>query len=234
MQPRFGFHPSNELACMIDEAFERSAKGASSGEPMYPMRNALIEKVTDELIDNFVTKLADEIDEGDDRADQIRKLGSFLQKTTRTIVKAMLSKDKDDVVLQSAEFLRDTVARDSEGKLRIGAKIEQSFYDSIKRNFELLRSENPPDDIRKHIAHNLNKFDSILLQHFLLDFVETLGWGAIKRNLAKGAKATMSGANGMLIESMVPRTSIEDLRDISPFIEKFFFETDEPIAYPKV
>lgn len=225
MQTRYGFIASDKLVQLIREANDRLAQGQNSKDPMYTYRNKLIEQVTDELIDNMVMGMARQISDTE-RREGLMKLGNTIQSVVHKIVSVMLSKDKDNVVLQSKPFLEESVAKDADGNIRMGFEVPSAFYNNMLSNFDTILTGNMSPELVKNIQGALKEFDDMVLSHFMIKFVKTLGWGMIKMNLAKGAKATITKADSMMIDQMVPKLSMEELQEIAPHIKSFFFESN--------
>lgn len=223
MQKRFGFVASETLIQMILDANDALENGGS--EPMYVYRNKLIQQVSDELIKNMVLDLADEIS-NPKRQEAIKKLGGTLQNVVGKIVKVMLAKDKDKIVLQSKPFLESSVARDADGKVRMGFEVSAELYNKIQETFNAVHEGNISTELRQSVKELLKKIDDVLLQHFIVDFVRTLGWGSIKMNLAKGTKATITKADSVMVEKMVDSLSLEDLQELLPHFQSKFFESN--------
>lgn len=223
MQKRFGFVASETLIQMILDANDALENGGS--EPMYVYRNKLIQQVSDELIKNMVLDLADEIS-NPKRQEAIKKLGGTLQNVVGKIVKVMLAKDKDKIVLQSKPFLESSVARDADGKVRMGFEVSAELYNKIQETFNAVHEGNISTELRQSVKELLKKIDDVLLQHFIVDFVRTLGWGSIKMNLAKGTKATITKADSVMVEKMVDSLSLKDLQELLPHFQSKFFESN--------
>lgn len=225
MQQRFGFIASDKLVQLITDANDRLNAGKNSKDPMYPYRNRLIEQVADELVENMIINMAKKINDKD-RREGLLKLGNTIQSVISKIVQVMLSKDKDSVVLQSKPFLEESVAKDADGNIRMGLEVPSAFYGQIAENFDAVNAGEMSPELLKNVQKTLKQFDDLVLSHFMIKFVKTLGWGMIKMNLAKGAKATITKADSMMIDQMVPKLSIEELQEITPHIQSFFFESD--------
>lgn len=225
MQTRYGFIASDTLVQLIRDANERLAKGKDSKDPMYTYRNKLIEQVTDELIDNMIMGMAKQINDTE-RREGLMKLGNTIQSVVHKIVHVMLSKDKDSVVMQSKPFLEESVAKDSDGNIRMGFEVPSAFYNKMLGSFDSILAGEMSSDLVDNIQSSLKEFDDMVLSHFMIKFVKTLGWGMIKINLAKGAKATITKADSMMIDQMVPKLTIEELQEIAPHIKSFFFKSN--------
>lgn len=225
MQSRFGFIASDKLVQLLTEANDRLEAGKNSKDPMYPYRNRLIECVADELIENIMINQAHKISDKD-RKEALLKLGNTVKGVVGKVVQVMLAKDKDSVVLQSKPFLEESVAKDQDGNIRMGLTVPTDFYTEITQTFHAINNGELNADIIKTVQKNLKKFDDLLLGHFIVNFVKTLGWGMIKMNLAKGAKATITTADNIMIDQMIPKLKIEELQEIAPHLQSFFFETD--------
>lgn len=226
METRFGFIVSDKLLTLLQEATARLAQGENKKDPMYPYRNRLIEQVNQELIENLMIKQADCISDPK-RREGLIKLGHKVQSVTGKIVSVMLSKDKDAVVMASKAFLDVSVARDADGNLRMGMVLPSAYYQDATSAFDAINRGEFTPEIVDSAKKNLKKFDDYLLDHYIIDFVKTLGWGMIKLNLARGAKATISAANHLMIDQMVPKMSLEELQEVAPHIQGFFFESDK-------
>ena len=226
MKNRFGFVVTDKLATLIKEANDRLAEGANKDDPMYPYRNRLIEQVSEELVDNLMIKQALCISDPERRA-SLTKLGNKVQSITGKIVQTMLSKDKDDVVLGSKTFLDLSVARDADGQLRMGMELPEDYYTSVVTYFDKIIAGEMSTEIVSNIQKNLRQFDDYLLNHFMLEFGKTLGWGSIKLKLAKTAKSGVSKANQMVMDKMIPKMTLEELQEIVPHLRSFYFESEQ-------
>lgn len=222
MQTRFGFIASDKLINLIKEAHQALE---SDVKDMYKYRNSLIEQVSDEIIQNMILDIADRVSDPE-RKEHINKLGHKIQGVVHKVVKVMLSKDKNKIVLQSKPFLEDSVAKDAEGNIRMGFAVSEEFYENAQTYFAKIAAGEDNDAMRKQIKSTLNKLDDMLLSHFIVDFVKTLGWGAIKMNLAKGTKATISKADSMMLDQMLGKLSLEQLQELLPHFEELLFKSD--------
>jgi hypothetical protein len=102
MTAYFGFIPSAGLQTHIESALLRAKQ--TGGEPMYIIRDIVSLGITDELIDTLLIKLVHMLPESDKR-DTMEKLSNFIKSTVHMLMKQLLSKDTDENVLKSTEFL---------------------------------------------------------------------------------------------------------------------------------
>lgn len=226
MQQRFGFIASEKLITLIKEANQRLEAGNNPKDPMYPYRNRLIEQVSEELIENLVIKQGDQFAD-EKRKQHMVKMGHTLQNIIGKIVHVMLSKDKDSVVLESRDFLDKTVALDDSGNVRVGLPVPEEFYNRLMACFGKVEDGEYTPEILKETQEHLKFFDEKLLTHFIIDFVQTLGWGSIKMKVAKATKSAITKADNKMIDQMIPKLPADELQRVARYLYSLFYQTDK-------
>jgi hypothetical protein len=199
MTAYFGFIPSAGLQTHIDNALIRAK--SSSGEPMYLIRDLVSLGITDELIDTLLIKLVHMLPESDKR-DTMEKLANFIKSTVHMLMKQLLSKDTDENVLKSTEFLAlSTNFKD--GQLRVGTVLPDSLVSQMKASFAAVKAGDGKA-AKPALAAQFKLFNDVIIKHFMEDFNKTLELGMFKRKASSIAQSGITKAVHVAIDKLIP------------------------------
>ena len=158
MTAYFGFIPTAELQTDIEKALIRAKK--SSGEPMYLIRDKVSLGITDELIETLLIQLVHMLPESDKR-DTMEKLSNFIKSTVHMLMKQLLSKDSDENVLKSTQFLALSTHTKA-GQLRVGNRLPDDLVAQMQASFAAVAA-GEGKATKPALATQFNLFNDLLI-----------------------------------------------------------------------
>ncbi len=200
MTAYFGFVPSATLQTNIEKALIRAQQSHSS-EPMYIIRDLVTLAITDEIIDTLLIKPVGSMPKSDKR-DSMEKLSNFIKSTVHVLMKQLLSKDTDENVLKSIEFL-STSTNIKQGQLRVGVLMPDSLVAQMQASFAAIKAGDGKAT-RPVLVQQFKLFNDIILKHFMDDFSKTLELGMFKRKASSLAQSAITKAVHVAIDKIIP------------------------------
>ena len=215
----FGFLPSDKLNGMIDEA--KQIIESKSAVDYYPYRNDLTQQIALELNDNLLVSLIDVISNPERQA-SMRKIVNTIERTTETLLNVLLSKDKNEDVMPSFDFLQNqSIFIDNDGKRRVGFKLSDTKAQTINEGFAAIT----PDTVdRDQFKIALETMTEESLTHFMSRFTDTLKLGMIKRKSVPVAKAAVDKGMNMALNKLLPQLPDEGLNRLATFYRPYLIQ----------
>ena len=215
----FGFLPSDKLNGMIDEA--KKIIESKSAVDYYPYRNDLTQQIALELNDNLLVSLIDVISNPERQA-SMRKIVNTIERTTETLLNVLLSKDKNEDVMPSFDFLQNqSIFIDNDGKRRVGFKLSDTKAQTINEGFAAIT----PDTVdRDQFKIALETMTEESLTHFMSRFTDTLKLGMIKRKSVPVAKAAVDKGMNMALNKLLPQLPDEGLNRLATFYRPYLIQ----------
>lgn len=231
-----GFIPSQHLNTLIDDAIRVITTGEDTA--YYPYRDAITHQVAAELIDNLMTELVAIIPNAE-RQRRLYKVVDVVKSSTDSLINHVLSKQDNDQVMDSFEFLQQhTLFTDSEGQRRVGFVLSQTdtavittglAHPATSSGATHLAQTDPADteltdtddqDTDK-LKDALDRIIAVNLQHYLLDFTQTLHLGLLKRGAIPIAHATIAKVIITAINHLLPQLPAAALQRIRNHYQPF-------------
>jgi hypothetical protein len=206
MTAYFGFIPSAGLQTHIENALIRAKQ--TGGEPMYIIRDIVSLGITDELIDAVLIQLVHMLPESDKR-DTMEKLSNFIKSTVHMLMKQLLSKDTDENVLKSTEFLALSTNVKA-GQLRVGTALPDSLVAQMQASFAAVAAGDGKAT-KPALATQFKIFNDIIIKHFMEDFNQTLELGMFKRKASSLAQSGITKAVHVAIDKLIPNLNQVEL-----------------------
>ncbi len=207
MTAYFGFIPSETLKNNTEKALLQAKEGGS--EPMYIVRDLVSLGITDELIDISLVQLVHMLPPSDKR-DTMEKLANFIKSTVHVLMKQLLSKEPDEKVLKSTQFLSEST-NVYQGQMRIGAVLPDDLVAKLKHSFAEVFAGNG-ESVRDDLRTQFKQFSDVMVQHFMVDFTETLDLGMFKRKASQLAQSGITKALHVAMDRLIPNLSPEELK----------------------
>ena len=206
--PFFGFIPSAELLNTIQTAQQNK----NSNEPLYPLRDEIIDAILTELVRRFPAS---------DKRDTAEKLAGYIKSTVAVLLKQLLSKAPNEVVRESITFSERSLFKDPDGHLRVGESLDANLVTNLKHHYAELKAG---QSIDKQAFSNLYKqFGEATVRHFMVDFNKTLDLGMIKRKAADiGASAVIKAIN-MAADKIILNLNKDELRAMAEYHDTLFY-----------
>ena len=218
MTAYFGFIPSAGLLTHIENANTRAQQ--ASGEPMYIVRDLVSLGITDELIDTLLIQLVHMLPESDKR-DTMEKLSNFIKSTVHVLMKQLLSKDSDENVLKSTEFLAlSTNTKD--GQLRVGTVLPDSLLSQMKASFAMVAA-GEGKAAKPALATQFKAFNDVIIKHFMEDFTKTLDLGMFKRKASSLAQSGVTKAVHVAIDKLIPSLNQAELEAFTQHYDSLIY-----------
>lgn len=219
MTAYFGFPVSEPLKKNIEIALSQS-----SGGPLYIIRDKVSLAVTDEIVDAAMSQLANQLPPSD-KKDTIEKLSNFIRSTMQTLMKQLLGKAPDDKVLMSLNFLiSSTITKD--GQLRVGCVLPDALVIRLKELYAQLQAGVNDAAIREELTIKQKQMADLCIQHFVVDYCETLDLGFFKRNAMGIANSATIKAVHFAINKLVPSLSAEELAIFAKHYDSLLYVAD--------
>jgi hypothetical protein len=222
MTAYFGFVPSAGLLTQIEKALIRAKQ--TDGEPMYIIRDIVSLGITDELIDTLLIQLVHMLPESDKR-DTMEKLSNFIKSTVHMLMKQLLSKDTDENVLKSTEFLAlSTNIKASQ--LRVGTLLPDSLVAQMKASF-LAVAAGDGKAAKPALTTQFKLFSDVIIKHFMEDFNKTLELGMFKRKASSLAQSGITKAVHVAIDKLIPSLNQVELEAFTQHYGTLIYTADE-------
>ncbi len=218
MTAHFGFIPSETLKSNIEKALLQAKEGSS--EPMYIIRDLVSLGITDELIDTVLVQLVHMLPPSDKR-ETMEKLANFIKSTVHVLMKQLLSKEPNEKVLKSTEFLSQSTTL-YQGQLRVGTVLPDELVAQLKHSFAEVFAGNG-EAVRDALRTQFKKFSDVMIQHFMVDFTATLDLGLIKRKASQLAQSGITKALHVAIDKLVPNLSPTELQVFTKHYDALIF-----------
>jgi len=222
MTAYFGFAPSAELQTHIENALIRAKQG-NSGEPMYISRDLVSLGITDELIETLLIQVVHMLPASDKR-DTMEKLSHFIKSTVHILMKQLLSKDTDENVLQSTEFLALSTHVKG-GQLRVGHPLPDDLVAQMKASFAAVAA-GEGKAAKPALATQFKQFNDLVLQHFMEEFNKTLDLGMFKRKAASLAKSGITKAVHVALDKLIPSLNQTELEAFTQHYDSLIYTAD--------
>lgn len=220
----FGFIPSDTLKTQIQQA--KNLIDTQDNTPYYPLRDQITRQIAHELIDTLLAELVAVIP-NPERKNILQKMTQSIQNTTENLIGHLLSKDDNAQVLQSFLFLQQSLFIDTQGVQRVGFKMDDQ---RAKRILSIFDNADQQGEISKLQAEELaSALDMIThdnLQHFLIDFSQTLNLGLIKRKAIPLAQMAIDKGVGVTVHRLLPQLSSEGRLRLIAHFRQFFVVID--------
>ena len=219
MTAYFGFIPSETLKNNIEMALNKTSGGA-----IYIIRDKISLGITDELIDAALTKLAQKLPPSD-KKDTMEKLSHFIRSTMQPLMKQLLSKDTDDNILKSLNFLLFSTHHKG-GQLKVGCVMPDTLTDRLKVLFAQAQTGSNADSIRQELMTLQKQMADLCIKHFVTDYCETLDLGFLKRNAMSLANGATIKAIHFAINKLVPSLNPEELVTFAKHYDSLMYFAD--------
>ncbi|GAC1376646.1 MAG: hypothetical protein NVS3B3_16100 [Aquirhabdus sp.] len=204
MTAYFGFPVSEALKKNIEIALSQT-----SGGPLYMIRDKVSLAVTDEIIDASMSQLAHLLPPSDVK-DTIEKLSNFIRSTMHTLMKQLLGKAPDEKVLPSLNFLTKSI-NTKDGQLRVSCVLPDDLVIRLKELYAQVQAGVNDAAIREELTTKQKQMADLCIQHFVVDYCETLDLGFFKRNAMSLANSATIKAVHFAINKLVPSLNGEEL-----------------------
>lgn len=219
MTAYFGFPVSEPLQKNIEIALSQS-----SGGPLYIIRDKVSLSITDEIVDASMSQLAGLLPPSDVK-DTIEKLSNFIRSTMQTLMKQLLGKAPDEKVLTSLNFLtRSTTTKD--GQLRVSCVLPDDLVIRLKELYAQVQAGVNDDAIRAELTTKQKQMADLCIQHFVVDYCETLDLGFFKRNAMSLANSATIKAVHFAINKLVPSLNGEELAIFAKHFDSLLYVAD--------
>ncbi|MDO4222946.1 MAG: hypothetical protein Q4D05_02825 [Acinetobacter sp.] len=210
----FAFTPSPHLQQQIQHIFNQR----HHSEALYPLRNALILQMNDEIVAQLLTGLIQRLPASEKR-NIAEKLAHTVQSTVHTLLNQLLGKADNDTVQQSLAFVERS---QFQGTQAIGFHLPADFVAQMLQFYQQILQEQSVDV--SALAQHYKTFASALIQHFMIDFNHTLGLGLIKRKASDLAAATVIKAVHLAIDKIIPHLQHDELKILANYHQQFFVQ----------
>lgn len=203
----FGFLPSNELNSALDEANDL-VKNASQSPRLDTHRNRIVHLVKTELLDIMLAQIVESLPDESERKPQLQKICHTIEATTDKLLDSILSKSSNDEVMPSFHFLdKKTLFEDMAGKRRVGFIIDEKLGSELELCFTAIQAGNEDDTAKnvKQLADLLGQLTDACMQHFLIDFTQTLNLGLLKRSAIPVAQSVINKVSHIALHKLLPQ-----------------------------
>lgn len=214
--PFFGFVPSEALLKNIQMGIEKK----NSNESLYPLRDKTALLINDEIIDAILTNVVHHFPVSDKR-DTAEKLAGYIKSTVAVLLKQLLSKSSNDVVRQSIEFSERSLFQDKTGQYYVGEQIDQNLAINIKACFNDILLDKAIN--RSILVDCYKQFADATVQHFMVEFNQTLGLGMIKSKVADLGATAVTKAVHLAINKLIPHLTHDELKALAEYHDGLFF-----------
>lgn len=219
MTAYFGFPVSEPLQKNIEIALSQT-----SGGPLYIIRDKVSLAITDEIVDASMSQLAHLLPPSDVK-DTIEKLANFIRSTMQTLMKQLLGKASDEKVLTSLNFLtRSTTTKD--GQLRVSCVLPDDLVIRLKELYGQVQAGVNDAAIREELTTKQKQMADLCIQHFVVDYCETLDLGFFKRNAMSIANSATIKAVHFAINKLVPSLNGEELAIFAKHFDSLLYVAD--------
>jgi len=218
MTAYFGFTPSDTLKSNIETALEQAKTGSS--EPMYIIRDKVSLGITDELIETVLVQLVHMLPPSD-KKDTMEKLAHFIKSTVHVLMKQLLSKEPNEKVLKSTEFLA-TSTHIANGQFKVGAPLPDALVADMKASFAVVLAGDG-SSVRAPLTIQFKQYSDVMIKHFMVDFTATLGLGLIKRNASSFAQGAITKALHVAIDKLIPNLSQKELEAFTTHYDQLIY-----------
>ena len=219
MTAYFGFTPSANLKKNIETALAHA-----SGEPLYVIRDKVSLGITDDIIDAALTTLAHELPPSD-KKETMEKLSNFIRSTMQTLMKQLLSKDTDDKIRQSLNFLTLST-HNKAGQLKVGCIMPDELIGKLKEMFALAERGEITDAMRPELIVLQKHMADLCTKHFITDYCESLHLGFFKRNAMSISSGATTKAIHFAINKLVPSLSADELAVFAKHYDSMMYFAD--------
>ena len=206
MTSYFGIIPSESLSQDIQLAQAKR----NSKEPLYPLREKISLKLTDELLNQMLLQLVQQFPPSEKR-DTTEGLAIKVRGIVETLMKQLLGKAPNEQVLESLAFVENSLFTDNEGNQRIGTLLPDQLVRDMKHSFAEIAAGNGKEQ-REALTQQFKSFSDALIQHFMTEYNKTLGLGMVKRGIASVATSGVETAVHLVIKKLIPSLSQNELK----------------------
>lgn len=220
MAKYFGFVPSETLQQKLATLKEHEQSGKKD---LYIPRDDVLVLVIDEQIDNVLAKLIDLLPDGDKKK-TMEKMTGIVKSAASALLKQLLGKAKNEEIVESMSFINNKGLKvDAAGTQRVSFAIADDLYNRMNTLFTQVE-EGKGEAIRKDIEVFFNDFTDANLQHYVLDFSQTLNLGFIKRKAVPIAEAAISKGVKIGNKGLFPNLGQDELEQLVAHYRQLFFE----------
>lgn len=223
----FGFLPSDSLNQAINTAstavqdYQSSAK---SSQKLYTHRNTITQLINKELLDVMLVQMVESLPDESERKTQLRKISQTIEATANKLVTTLLSPTDDKDVLPSFDFLHHrSLFEDKNQQRRVGFKLSDSTASQLLDGFELVKQGKKEQALPK-LTDGFSGLAAASLQHFLVDFTQTLKLGTLKKATIPVADSVINKGINVAIHKLLPQLPIEGLERIANYYDSMIFE----------
>ncbi|KAA8735005.1 hypothetical protein F4V57_04410 [Acinetobacter qingfengensis] len=202
----FGFIPSNDLLKNIQEAQAKR----NSKEPLYLLRDKIAMQMNDEILDHVLIDLIHHFPASEKKV-TAEKLVGYIKSTVHVLLKQLLNKSSNEQVQASLDFIERSLFKDSQGQLRVGAPLDQSFSAQLKSSYTALLDGAKAKDMRPILVEQYKQFADQLIHHFMIEFNRTLDLGMIKRKAADIGASAVTKAVHIGVDKLIPHLTSQEL-----------------------
>lgn len=211
----FGFLPSDRLNAEIDKAQALIQSGSS--ERYDGHRNIITHLINKELLDVMLKQMIASLPTDSDRKAQLEKIATTIEATTTKLVDTLLGSASNAEVMPSFEFLdAHTLFTDEQGQRRIGFLLKDDVAKDLQESFKQLQRNDPNFQIKK-LCYAFNELAQASLQHFLIEFTQTLNLGMVKRTAIPVAKSGIAKGIDVAINKLLPQLPPEGLLRLADY-----------------
>lgn len=213
----FAFTPSANLKHEIEQIIHHQH---NTEIELYPLRDNLAFRMNDELIDTLLTGLVHVLPESEKR-NIAEKLASTVKTTVYTLLNQLLSKADNPTVQPSIQFVQKSYYQ-LNGQAKFGMPLDTQLVENLLNYYDDIDDGKVIDKLQFVNLYKL--FAEQVIQHFMIDFNQTLNLGLIKRKAADLAVSATIKATHLAIDKMIPNLKDDELRIITNYHRQFFIQ----------
>lgn len=213
----FAFTPSANLKHEIEQIIHHQH---NTEIELYPLRDNLAFRMNDELIDTLLTGLVHVLPASEKR-NIAEKLASTVKTTVYTLLNQLLSKADNPTVQPSIQFVQKSYYQ-LNSQAKFGMPLDTQFVENLLHYYDDIDDGKVIDKLQFVNLYKL--FAEQVIQHFMIDFNQTLNLGLIKRKAADLAVSATIKATHLAIDKMIPNLKDDELRIMANYHRQFFIQ----------
>lgn len=213
----FAFTPSANLKHEIEQIIHHQH---NTEIELYPLRDNLAFRMNDELIDTLLTGLVHVLPESEKR-NIAEKLASTVKTTVYTLLNQLLSKADNPMVQPNIQFVQKSYYQ-LNSQAKFGMPLDTQFVENLLHYYDDIDDGKVIDKLQFVNLYKL--FAEQVIQHFMIDFNQTLNLGLIKRKAADLAVSATIKATHLAIDKMIPNLKDDELRIMANYHRQFFIQ----------
>lgn len=210
----FIFTPSDNLKHEIEQIIQHQH---STDIELYPLRDNLAFRMNDELIDTLLTGLVQVLPASEKR-NIAEKLASTVKTTVYTLLNQLLSKADNQTVQPSIQFVQNSYYQFN-GQPKFGMPLDAQLVENLLNDYDDIHDGKAID--KQQFVNQYKLFAEQVIQHFMIDFNQTLNLGLIKRKASDLATSATIKATHLAIDKMIPQLKDDELRIMADYHRQF-------------